>query len=161
MARSVRTHKQWSGTSNPQPIVLSTTTSEILSFSTDFSETLLRSRGELIVCAVPNAANDNEMACFGFAVVSDEARAVGTTSLPNPVSSPDFDWFWYGYAPLMDTVSTGSDASSIGLTYRLTIDSKAMRRVSPNHSLVLIGALTTGEMATCSVIAGVRILSSI
>ncbi len=161
MARSVRSHKQWSGVSMALPGVLSTTPQEILSFSTSLSETLLRSRGELLVCAVPNANTDNEIACFGFAVVSDEARAVGTTSLPNPVSSPDFDWFWYGYAPLMDTVSTGSDASSIGLTYRLTIDSKAMRRVSPNHSLVLIGALTTGEMASTTVIAGCRVLSSI
>ena len=90
--------------------------------------------------------------------MSDEAIVAGGASLPSPVGSADYQWVWYDYVHLMDTSSTGADPNSIGLTARVTIDSKAMRKVGPGSGVVLMAELVTGEMASVSVIAGLRIL---
>jgi len=156
-----RTHKQWAGTQTGTPVALTTTQAAIITFSTDISETVLRSRGEILIVGNPNAAADNEVVAMGLAVVSDEAVAVGGAALPSPIASPDFDWFWFHYVLLQDLVSVVPTPDSIGMNARVTIDSKAMRKASPNHSVVLIAELATGEMSAVNMTAGLRILSSI
>jgi len=163
MARAVRVArrrsvKQWTGTQNGTPVVLTTTQATVLSFTSDEATTLIRSRGSIIVNAIPNAAADNDWAIFGLIIATDEAIAAGGASLPSPVGSADGNWLWHQYVGLMDGVSTAANAASIGLNHVVTIDSKAMRKVGRNQNVVLVGELATGEMASVQVIAGLRVL---
>jgi len=150
--------KQWTGTQNGTPVTIGTTQIAMLSFSGSERITMLRLRGSLLVVATPNAAADNDYAAFGVIVVSDQALAVGGTSIPGPIANPEAPWVWHQYVPLMDVVSTAADAASIGLNHVVEIDSKAMRKVGPNDSIVLIGELATGEMADVAAIGAIRLL---
>ncbi len=150
--------KTWSGSQNGTPVVLTSTPQIMISFSTTSAETLLRSRGRIFVQGTPDASNENDIAIFGLITLSDEAAAAGGASLPSPVGSPDAQWIWYDYAILFDGISTAANAASIGLNHRLEVDSKSMRKVSPNQTLALIGELATSEMVTVNAFAGLRVL---
>ena len=71
-------------------------------------------------------------------VVSDQARAAGAASIPDPGATggdPDADWFLYQPVQL-----SLRQASTIGIHPQYmthwTVDSKAMRKVGPNQDIV-------------------------
>ncbi len=136
-----------------------TTTQSVLSFfSFAAANTLLRMRGDLLVTAVPNAVNDDDTLGLGAIIVSDEARAAGGVSIPGPISSGNASWIWHRYVGLHSATNSAASSMALGLWARVEIDSKAMRKMKPNDSLVLVAETSTGEMASVFVVGGWRTL---
>jgi len=151
--------KEWTGTAIGVASTLGTTQVVISQVTHDQVETFLRIRGNLLVAAAPNAANDDDVAAFGFIVASDNAIAIGGTSVPGPINDPDAPWLWHQYVPLHSLAATAASDVGLGLWARVEIDSKAMRRATRNEGLILVGEVETGEFAGVFVNGGFRVLS--
>ena len=122
--------------------------------------TLVRCRGDLLVQMVSSVATPGRVhVAMGLIVV--RATALAVPAVPGPVSRVDSDWLWWTLVSL--NVSGGSVAApnSDGSTvvHRVTIDSKAMRKIKPNEAVVFVTenfAVTSTQ--TVDVLGGVRIL---
>ena len=100
--------------------------------------TIVRARGRISLQPQSFEANDNFVGAFGMGVVSNEARAVGVTAIPEPFT--DADWGgWMVWQPFaFHNDFTASTQSSFPANVDIVIDSKAMRKVEPNSALVFV-----------------------
>ena len=82
MARGSRRHMDWSGFTITKTNL--GTTQAILGVGLVDVEpvTIARLRGDVIIKGTPNAVADDELVGLGMIVVSDNAAAVGGTSVP-------------------------------------------------------------------------------
>ena len=152
--------KEWTGSTVGEQNI--TTTQALLSSQIspvlDQTYTHIRLRGELLFVAVPNAAADHDIAAIGAIVVQEQAIAAGGVSLPGPIADPEADWLWHQYVPLRSAAATAANDEAIGLFARVTVDSKAMRKIKKDQELVLVVESSTGEFASITVQGGVRAL---
>ena len=157
--RAPRMAKNWDGVTGARA-TLTTTQAALfgIGFSSTFARTLLRLRGQFLLSAIPNAAADDDVVGLGFGIVSTDAAVAGGTALPSPLGDPGWPWVWHGYFPLIDQAATAADDKAIGNFVRLIVDSKAMRKMRSNESLVMIGHLSEGEYASVSIAGGIRVL---
>ncbi len=105
--------------------------------------TIVRTRGFVGIVPLSYTADLTVTGAFGVGVVSTQAFAAGIASVPEPFDEADWDgWFvWRSFAfeyEFQD--STGSFLSTFGLE----VDSKAMRKVSANETMVLVGQSESG-----------------
>ena len=121
-------------------------------------QTLLRTRGSLVVLGTPDAAGDSEIVGLGVIVVQQAAAAVGGASVPGPLNDPDANWLWHQFVGLNAMGATGETPTSVSAIVRVEIDSKAMRKVAIDQELIMIGELATGEFASVIVTGGWRVL---
>ncbi len=138
-----------------------TTTQLILAslvLSTTSGETILRSRGMLFLRGNPDAAGDDDVVGLGLIVVQSAAAAVGGASIPGPINDGDADWFWHQFVPL-NSFGSAADDEAIGLNKYVEIDSKAMRKVPRDQTVILVGELFSGELSNVQVSGGLRLLS--
>ncbi len=96
--------------------------------------TIVRSRFRLRVISDQSAATETFIGNFGFAVVSDQATAIGITAVPTPATDQGSDlWFvlesWIGRFQLIGTDVTSNIADR-------EMDSKAMRKVDIGQDVV-------------------------
>ncbi len=102
--------------------------------------TIVRCRGDLLVQI--NAGGGNSSANFtaGLIVVTADALAAG--AVPSPLGDIGSDWLWWSNRG-MSTFGGGAGADSDfeGVTTRIPIDSKAMRKVGLNQALILVTAI--------------------
>ena len=117
--------------------------------------TLVRSRGTLSVRPSSVAADLSYTGAFGMGVVSDQALAIGITAIPGPFDDADWDgWFvWQSFSGRVE-FEAGIEAV-LAREIEYDIDSKAMRKVSDNNSIVLVGESQTGSV---SMSAPIRLL---
>ena len=137
--------KTWSGQEVPLFGNDSTGTSGLfsnglVSFGTasDLDSTILRTRGEMM-CNVSTAqgANDNYQYAVGLGLCTEEAAAA--VAVPLPFDNPDWDgWFVYNVISLISVV----DGNYTG---RMTIDSKAMRKVPSGMVIFASTQIFTGS----------------
>ena len=120
--------------------------------------TLLRSRGEILVVAIADAATDTDVVGLGLIVVHSNAAAVGGTSIPGPLQDTGADWLWHQVVPLDAVSLTAADPNARAVVVRVPVDSKAMRRLPPDHSVILVGEETVGDFASVKVTGGIRML---
>ena len=99
--------------------------------------TLLRVRGTGSVQMVPGAANDVKLVGLGLIIVSDQAAAAGAASCPSPLDDPEDDWLWHNIWMLRSQTGTIAEAS-LTQVYQYAVDSKAMRKIRGNESLVFV-----------------------
>ena len=98
--------------------------------------TILRVRGVIAVAfnGGSQIADEAEIT-MGLGVFSTDAVAVGGTALPDPGSEPEYPWMWFGtFLMLSPSVEEDDTWSRI----MMTLDTKAMRKVKPGESLVLV-----------------------
>ena len=161
-SRATRLNKTWGRASIASVVGLSTTQTQIIGIT--FAEatpdnTVLRTRGDLLVVATPNAAADTDVAAFGVAIVSNAAQAAGGLSLPGPIVDANSDqWLWHRFVPLDAVDATATVADNPGVVVRVPIDSKAMRRFSNDQSVLLIGEVSSGAFASVTVVGGIAFL---
>ncbi len=88
-------------------------------------------------------------------LVSDQAFAAGAVSIPGPWSDPDWGgWFvWIPWSFRFEFVS-GTGIQMPG-SVQIPIDSKAMRKVQPNETLVV---MLESQSAAVTVAASFRML---
>ena len=106
--------------------------------------TILRMRGEVLFLfdSAPEAASIT--IAMGIGVVSTDAANAGVGSLPDPAGEPDYPWlYWKSISLLSQTAGTAAEQNPIGQAFRLEVDSKAMRKIKPGQSLVVIYQTTT------------------
>ncbi len=138
---------QWIGPP-AQGFVTVATTAAVLVDSGSFEEplTLMRTRGMVSIRPTSTAATGDFVGAIGMAVVSTEASAAGVASMPEPYTDADWGgWFvWRSFAYAWDvTTDIGRAISS----WNMEIDSKAMRKIAPNETVVTIAESFSGAFA--------------
>ena len=99
--------------------------------------TVMRTRGSLYVRSDQTANTEDPFGAIGFAVVSTPAAAIGVTAVPTPITDESSDLFfvWEPWACNSLVASEiGFDANSLR---EFKIDSKAMRKVSVDETIVI------------------------
>ncbi len=121
----------------PTPLAAATA---VLDQSFGFGEdaTIVRLRGGLWVQSDQQTATETAFGALGFAVVSDQALAIGITAVPTPITDEASDlWFlWEPFAAAVRFASgVGFDSNPMQHT---VLDSKAMRKVNDGTSVVAV-----------------------
>ncbi len=84
-----------------------------------------------------NIALETQIGAVGFAVVTDQAVAVGVTALPTPITDLASDMFFLHQFLLARTVfATAIGFEAPGGTV-IQVDNKAMRKVNDDQDLVI------------------------
>ena len=102
--------------------------------------TILRMRGRFIVGFDETMVlGDKARVGFGIGVISTDSATLGATALPDPLGDPEFPWLWW-YEVNMITAASGDVSSrAFGMANQVVeFDSKAMRKIKPSQSLVLV-----------------------
>jgi len=108
--------------------------------------TIVRVRGLLLVKLQAYTTDQDVNGAFGMCVVSDEAFAAGAASIPRPFDDAGWDgWFvWQPFSFRYEFHSaTGDIIGSVGWD----IDSKAMRKVTDNETVVCMVESQSGAFA--------------
>ncbi len=100
--------------------------------------TIIRTRGTIWCRSDQAGAAEHQMGAVGFAVVSDQALAVGVTAVPTPITDKDSDLFFvHQYFASQFVFVTGvglGDSQWQGYDF----DSKAMRKINEEQALVAV-----------------------
>ena len=102
--------------------------------------TVLRTYTELMLVSDQAAAIETQILGWGWAVVSDEAVAIGVTAVPTPITDIESD-LWFQHKVLMADESNLTDRTKSGGF--ASLDSKAMRKVESGQDLVGVAELST------------------
>ena len=124
--------------------------------------TLLRTRGNFLITAIPNATSDSDVVGLGLVLVATTTADVGGLSLPGPIvdSGADF-WIWHEFVPLDSVTLTTGDPQAITVNKRIVLDAKAMRRWPSDKSLLLIAEAAAGSMSSIAITGAFRALTGI
>jgi len=153
-----RTDYRWSGSTFAFPAVATANLTQII-FNATAATTLMRSRGAVLLSLIDQAVGDQKVVGLGLIVVTEAAVAAGGSALPSPISVPEAEWVWHQYVPLQSQTVTEDPSTGEG-TARIIIDSKAMRKMKPNESLVLVlDAADLAGSVSAMVTGGIRALS--
>jgi len=117
--------------------------------------TIVRSHIRFMVFSDQSIAAEAYGAALGYAVVSDQATAIGVTALPTPITDASSDlWFLY---QLLFSRFLFKDATGVldpsGVT--MDIDSRAMRKVEEGQDFV---GTVENTINGCQTITGGRFL---
>jgi len=106
------------------------------SISIESPGTVVRARG-IISVNISTDADLEMVGAFGVGIVSTEAFGIGITAIPHPFRDADWGgWFvWQSFAQRMDAVT---QAGILQGALNFVIDSKAMRKVQPNETIVFV-----------------------
>ena len=129
--------------------------------TTESETTIVRTRGIVSFTLQAVASlGDGFFGAVGLGIVTNDAFAIGATAMPGPLTDSQWGgWFWHSYFDLRSVTATiGDGANANGVSQRLVIDSKAMRKLSNNETL--FGMYEVGESgtATLETLAEVRLL---
>jgi len=167
MARHVRRpgrkidFKQWSNA--PGLIQQIAATGTFLSGSLSFLApgTILRVRGYVAAFFDATMQVDDRMVLtFGLGIFSTDAVALGATAVPDPADEPQYPWLWWKEFRLDSKTTTGLTGGWGIAAQRYEVDTKAMRKVKPGESLVMVFQSTNlaGAPATDIDVGQLRVL---
>ena len=137
------------------PVSLGTTVKQLwttgIILVLDPKSTIVRIRGEALLFLQTNiAATDGFSGGLGIGIVSSDAFAAGAASCPGALTDSAWDgWMWHTFFHIHSpksalAVSAGDQAAF----QRITIDSKAMRKIGDNETL--IGSIEANEEGTAT-----------
>ncbi len=99
--------------------------------------------------------DDTWRGAYGLCVVSDEALAAGAAAIPRPFDDDDWPgWLVHGYYAGHLEFQSGTSELVVPIQYE--IDSKGMRKVRPNESIVWVGE--SNSSAATQMLLGARVL---
>jgi len=107
--------------------------------------TLTRTRGKLLIQLDAGANDERVVIAVGLIVVQSSAFVSGLAAVPKPHTDAEADWFWHQYVILSSLAESAVTGDSTFLAERVEIDSKAMRKIKPNESII-------GVAEVCSVV---------
>ena len=130
---------QWVGPADQGYIALPSAAGSVLIANLPFEEptTIVRTRGVVSVRITAYGLDVDVHGAFGIGIVSAEALAVGVTAMPTPLRDADWGgWFvWRSFAFHWEFQSAAGERMA---SYEMEIDSKAMRKITPNEALVVV-----------------------
>ena len=136
---------QWLGPAD-QGFVSVTGAGALIVASSSFEEplTIVRTRGAFTLKPTSFASDLNFTGAMGMAIVSTEAFTAGIASVPEPFSDADWGgWMvWRSFGEHVQSITQAGVIYPGSLT--LEIDSKAMRKVTPNETLVVVAESQAG-----------------
>ena len=105
--------------------------------------TVVRVRGGMFIRTDTPSASEFQQASLGYAVVSDQAAAIGVTAIPTPETDRNSDlWFVYETIEQFHEFQDATGVQAQGGISR-QFDSKAMRKVEEGSTIVTV-AETSG-----------------
>ncbi len=114
--------------------------------------TLIRVRGQIYqdLGANANSLGDSILIAHAIMVVDSKQRGIGTGAMPLPLSSNSEDFLWADSTFLGNSLLSADGLNGSRRQAMITIDSKAMRKISLNQVLVMVTEMnlqagTTGE----------------
>ncbi len=138
--------------------ILSKTSSQVVLFgvgqqATIDDLTLVRTRGSLLVqLSTASAIDESFQWSFGMCIVNENAAGVGITAVPDPLADIAWDgWFVHEQGTLASLDATPLAAPQLGTAQRISIDSKAMRKLHATD--VILGVIKLTEVGACTVSA--------
>ncbi len=108
------------------------------------SPTIVRTRGSFSFQPAAFSADVAIHGAYGIGVVSDQSFNAGVASMPEPFSDADWDgWFvWRSFTMAFEFQDATGTQFPVNIMYE--IDSKAMRKVGPNETVVAIAESQSG-----------------
>ncbi len=99
--------------------------------------TIVRTRGSLWVGSDQAAASERPFGAMGFALVSEQARGIGITAVPQPISDESSDLFFVWQPFLAATlIATAVGFAGVAME-RYDFDSKAMRKINEGDAVAV------------------------
>ena len=120
-------------------------------------QTIVRTRGELYLRLLSSStAQGGFQWAAGLCIVSSKAAAIGATAIPGPLTEIEWEgWFWHSQGAIKTGGPVPVDSiTSVDLVQRVEIDSKAMRKIDSEETIV--GMLETVEVGTSTMHAELR-----
>jgi len=113
--------------------------------------TIVRTRVLMQIESDQSAASEATNGAYGAIIVSDEAVAAGSASIPGPTSDTDAPWFVW--QPWINSFLLGDGTGFVEPAgYTVVIDSKSMRKVGLNQDVAImaqeaggVGAIITAR----------------
>ena len=134
--RSSKRAFAWTGSADQGFVAIGAGASVIVSFAPGLGDdTIVRVRGEIAVNPSPSSADNNIVGAWGMGIVSDEAFAAGAASIPGPWTNKNWGG-WFAWQAVVGTFEVTTDISRLLMSLRYPIDSKAMRKVKTNETVV-------------------------
>jgi len=105
--------------------------------------TVVRTRGQVSIKLPTYAADANVVGAFGVGIVTEQAFNAGQASIPETFDEADWGgWFvWRSFSLHYESITA---ASSFIASWEFEVDSKAMRKVGPNDTIVLMASSQVG-----------------
>ena len=141
---SSRRKSQWIGPAEQAYITVASAGATLIEFAS-FEEplTVVRTRGFVSIKPASPTADIEIIGAFGLGIVSTEAFTAGVASMPEPFTDADWSgWYvWRSFAYDFEF----NDATGINYpTWNFELDSKAMRKIGPNETIVGIAESFSG-----------------
>ena len=149
----VRSKRQvtWIGTADQGYVAVASTAKVLLSSFDPFAvgiikPTIVRTRGMYSIKPDVFTANLDIVGAWGVAIVSDDAFAVGITAIPGPFSDSNWDgWMAHEFfAVHLEDLGTAVE-TVFPADVRFNVDSKGMRKVSDNETVVHVAESEIGN----------------
>ena len=99
--------------------------------------TIVRTRGLLTVFSDQSVGSETPFGAVGMGIVSDEAAAAGAASIPAPYSNAAWDG-WFVHQPFAAPMRFADATGFADYSQSYVIDSKAMRKLSPDDTVVVM-----------------------
>ncbi len=135
---------EWIGPADQAYVAVASAGATLIGFAS-FEEptTIVRTRGAISVIPQTSAADVDIVGAFGIGVVSTEAFTAGIASVPEPFS--DADWGgWYVWRSFSSRFEFLDATGTILPAFNFEVDSKAMRKVASNETLVMVAEAQVG-----------------
>ena len=138
VSRAPKRTTQWVGSADQGTVAVAAGAKVIQqSNATLGGTTIVRTRGVMDMRPQGFSADIEVIGALGIGLVSDQAFAAGIASIPGPFTDPDWDgWFmWEAFSYRFELTT---DVGRMIIPYLMTLDSKAMRKVGQNQTLVVM-----------------------
>ncbi len=105
--------------------------------------TVVRTRVQLFGRTDQLVTDEQWIAAYGLAVVSDQAVAIGVTAIPTPITDLGSDlWFMHQFVSGQFS-DNGEVAGVTEIPFIKDVDSKAMRKVEDGQDIAIVAELST------------------
>ena len=141
----------WVGPADQNTVAVASGASVIIASFAPFTgasmhkPTIVRTRGAVAIAPQTFGADVAISGAFGVGIVSDEAFAAGTASIPRPFDDAGWDG-WFVWGSFSEFYEFGSSVGVRRQALQIEVDSKAMRKVSDNETIVLMAESQTGAL---------------
>ncbi len=110
---------------------------------------MIRTRGMVSIRPTDYSGSLTIAGAFGVGVVSTEAFVAGIASIPEPFS--DADWAgWFVWRSFAFRFEFDTAAANLLGSWDFEVDSKAMRKIGPNNTIVTVAESQAGAFSCFS-----------
>ena len=147
-ARSARRQTTWIGPADQAYVSVGSNASVIIASFDAASNgllkpTIVRTRGRVSWKPTVTSATLTVVGAYGVAVVTDAAFVAGAGSVPGPFTEAGWDG-WFAWGAFSFEIDVASSASKLMLESHDIVDSKGMRKVTTDETVVLVAESQIG-----------------